>query len=134
LTRRQPSAERWGTWHTLKAEIAVEPRRPRARPLTLCLLRMKREDFITSCRPRLHPSILPPPEPSLPPLHLHYLPPRLPSTLPASSSRACPCQERGSRLPKTTSHQTACQRCAVHRQRGTEREMRKEVMRQGDGI
>lgn len=67
LTHRQRSAERRGARHTLQAEKAVEPRRPRARPLTLCLLRMKREDFITSCRPRLHPSSLPPPKPSLPP-------------------------------------------------------------------
>lgn len=71
----------------LQAERAVELHRPRARPLTLCLLRMKREDFITSCRPRLHPSCLPPPKPHFPsyPLLLPSLPPCFPSTLPASS-------------------------------------------------
>ncbi|KAI4825051.1 hypothetical protein KUCAC02_020750, partial [Chaenocephalus aceratus] len=102
LTHRQHSAERRGGRHTLQAEKAVEPRRPRARPLTLCLLRMKREDFITSCKPRLHPSSLPPSQPShppLPPSPPHSLTPRFPSTLPASSTfQACPSQRRGSRL------------------------------------
>lgn len=65
--------------HTLQAGRAVEQRRPRARLLTLCLLRMKREDFITSCRPRLHPSSLPPSKFS-PPQSL----PASPSSLSAS--------------------------------------------------
>lgn len=77
-THRQHRAELTDARHTLQAEKAVELRRPRARPLTLCLLRMKREDFITSCRPRLHPSSLPPPKSSLPPLLPLYLPASLP--------------------------------------------------------
>lgn len=72
----------------LQAERAVELHRPWARPLTLCLLRMKREDFITSCRPRLHPSCLPPPEPYFPsyPLLLPslYLPASLPHSQPVA--------------------------------------------------
>lgn len=83
-THRQHRAELTDARHTLQAEKAVELRRPRARPLTLCLLRMKREDFITSCRPRLHPSSLPPPKSSLPPHPPPLLPLYLPTSLPHS--------------------------------------------------
>lgn len=104
----------------LQAERAVELHRPRARPLTLCLLRMKREDFITSCRPRLHPSCLPPPKPHFPSYPFSsplYLPASLPHSQPVACSRACPSQKRGSRLPKKTSHPMAGLCCAVHRER-----------------
>lgn len=106
----------------LQAERAVELHRPRARPLTLCLLRMKREDFITSCRPRLHPSCLPPPKPYFPsyPLLLPSL--CLPASLPHSQPVASMFQglsqpKEGHRLPKKTSHPMAGLCCAVHRER-----------------
>lgn len=116
----------------LEAERAVELHRLRARPLTLCLLRMKREDFITSCRPRLQPSCLPPPKPYFPsyPLLLPslYLPASLPHFQPVACSRACPSQKRGSRLPKKTSHPMAGLCCAV------QRETRRKMKGQGDGL
>lgn len=121
---RQHRAELTYARHTLQAEKAVEPRRPRARPLTLCLLRMKREDFITSCRPRLHPSSLPPPQalsPS-PPLLPHYLPASLPHSQPVARSRACPSQEGEADCQRKSPIPTACQHCAVHRERGAERD------------
>lgn len=113
----------------LQAERAVELHRPRARPLTLCLLRMKREDFITSCRPRLHPSCLPPPKPHFPsyPLLLPSLhrPASLPHSQPVACFRACPSQKRGSRLPKKTSHPMAglvlCTERKGEENEGTER-------------
>lgn len=132
-THRQHRAGLTDARHTLQAERAVELHRPRARPLTLCLLRMKREDFITSWRPRLRPSSLPPPKSSLPPcsppLLPVYLPVSLPHSQPVACSRACPSQEWGSSLPKKTSHPIACLCCAVYREGATERRQR-----QRDGI
>lgn len=116
----------------LQAERAVGLHRPWARPLTLCLLRMKREDFITSCRPRLQPSCLPPPKPYFPsyPLLLPSLclPASLPHSQPVACSSACPSQKKGSRLPKKTSHPMAGLCSAVHR------ETKRKMKGQSDGI
>lgn len=116
----------------LQAERAVELHRPRARPLTLCLLRMKREDFITSCRPRLHPSCLPPPKPHFPsyPLLLPSLPPCFPSTLPASS------MFQGLSQPKE-GKQTAKENLPSHGWPvlcGAQGETRRKMKGQSDGI
>ena len=135
-THRQRRAELTDARHTLQAQTAVEPRRPRARPLTLCLLRMKREDFITSCRPRLHPSSLPPPKSSLPASPPPSLPPRFPSTLPASSTLQGLSQAKRGEADcqrKPPIPPPARQRCALHTERGGQREMRKEMKRQRDG-
>lgn len=121
--RHTGSAEWSGAQHTLQAEKAVEPHRSRARPLTLCLLRMKREDFITSCKTTPPPLQSPSSQALSPSLPSSLTTSPLPHSQPVARSRACPSQERGSRLPKKTSHRTACQCCAVHtvRERGTER-------------
>lgn len=118
----------------LQAERAVELHRPRARPLTLCLLRMKREDFITSCRPRLHPSCLPPPKPHfpsyLPPSPPLSPPPRFPSTLPASS------MFQGLSQPKE-GKQTAKENLPSHGRPvlcGAQRETGRKMKGRSDGI
>ena len=95
--RHTPSSTLWcSARHTLQAGQAGEPRRSWARPLTLCLLRMKREDFITSCKTTPPPLQSPSSQAlSLPPSLLHYLPASLPHSQPVARSRACPSQERG---------------------------------------
>lgn len=118
----------------LQADRAVELHRAWARPLTLCLLRMKREDFITSCRPRLHPSCLPPPKPCFPsyPLLLPSL--CLPASLPHSQPVASMFQ--GLSQPKE-GKQTAKENLPSHGWPvlcGAQRETRRKMKGQSDGI
>lgn len=84
------STERSSAQHTLEAEKAVELRRPRARSLTLCLLRMKREDFITAQTTPLPLQPLSSQARSLPPLCLHYLPASLPHSQPVAQALSQP--------------------------------------------
>ncbi|MEQ2203448.1 hypothetical protein XENOCAPTIV_030213, partial [Xenoophorus captivus] len=70
---------------------AVEQRRPQACPLSLCRLRMKREDFITNTGHASTPLVsLLPSHPNAPSPFHPFTPPRLPpgfpSTLPGSST------------------------------------------------
>lgn len=118
---RETATDNWAAQgRALQAERAAEQRRPQARSLTLCLLRMKREDFITSCRPRLHPSSLPPPKTPSP----SFFPPSFPSTLPASSMFQGLSQPREGKQTAKKNHPIACLCCAVHR------EMSKDIKRQ----
>ncbi|KAK2918010.1 hypothetical protein Q8A73_004756 [Channa argus] len=120
--RRTDSAKHSSSQHTLQE--AMEPRRSWAHPLTLCLLRMKREDFITSCKTTPPVSLLPTLSPSSPPPSLL---PRFTSTLPASSTVQKLSQPKeGSRLPKKTS----TVQCT---ERGGQGQMKKEIRRQESG-